>query len=41
MDVKLPKTFKEIKWSEIEFDGVEVAPINIATGTPVMTTPLK
>jgi hypothetical protein len=40
MDVKLPKTFKEIKWSEIEFDGVEVAPINIATGTPVMTTPI-
>lgn len=33
-DVKLPQTFAEIKWNEIQFDGEEIAPLNLATGAP-------
>lgn len=41
MTPKLPQTFKELDWKNINFDGVEVAPLNYVTGTPVASTPNK
>ena len=38
-DAKLPTTFKSINWSSVSYDGVEVAPVNYATGAPVVTAP--
>jgi hypothetical protein len=37
---KPPQTFKELVWKDIQFDGVEVAPLNYATGG-LATTPAK
>ena len=39
VDVKLPQRFDDIKWNELQYDGVEVAPLNYATGAPLSTTP--
>lgn len=32
-----PQKFSDIKWSDVQFDGVEVAPLNYATGGQVVT----
>jgi hypothetical protein len=39
VDVRLPQKFDEIKWSELQYDGVEVAPLNYSTGAPLSVTP--
>jgi hypothetical protein len=40
LNVKLPQTFKELVWADVSYDGVEVAPLNLATGTPVVAAPV-
>lgn len=37
MDVKLPQTFDQLDWKNLQYDGVEVAPVNYATGAPLAT----
>lgn len=32
---KLPKTFAELKWSDIQYDGEDIAALDIASGSPI------
>lgn len=34
---KLPQRFSDLKWETIHFDGVELAPLNYATGAPLQS----
>ena len=36
---KLPQKFSDLKWAEIQYDGTDVAAVNLATGAPVVANP--
>lgn len=40
MNPKLPEKYSDLKWANIQFDGSQIAAVNIATGQPVVTAAL-
>jgi len=36
---KLPQKFSDLHWEAIQYDGLEVAPLNYTTGQPATATP--
>jgi hypothetical protein len=40
VNVQLPQKFSDLKWAEIQYDGVDMAPLNFATNAPLAATPV-